>query len=498
MPTGEVQISIIDSGASVVVPQNKVQLVMGCCSSGTASQIIATTSPATLTQNLGYGPLVEAASLTCLAGGIVLAVKVPTVTAGTVSGVVQTYTSSTTTITVSGVPYDDSYWVVKSVQTGVIGTYSALANQVQIQISADAGRNFSATITLGTATAYAIPNTGLTLNFSNSSTFAAGDYVKFYSAAPVWNTAGVQAALQAYQQSQYAIAQVGSMHLVGPCGGATASTLETYMDTLATGYLFGRLIVSARDAGAPTAYNGTGEAEQSWMSSISNDYASVSARRICANAAYWNMPTGIVNPVLGAPAYRRSLAWSLAARQVTIPPQRHAGRVRDGSLPQIAINASADPLDGFIYHDERINPGLDAARFCTSVTRIGKQGVFIKNPNLMSPSGSQFTLLPLGNVMDIACSIVHQGGEDYIDDDVRTNPNGTIYTNDAQAIQAQIGADLQVQMVGTGEIVAASVVVNPTWNVASTSIVQMTVNITAKSYVLEEDISIQLASPTAG
>lgn len=272
--------------------------------------------------------------------------------------------------------------------------------------------------------------------------------------------------------------------------GADATTIQGYLDTLATGYVFTRAMLSARDAKIPVAWGGQAETETAWITAVTTDYAAVSARRICASAGHYNQPSAIPNPTVGAPRYRRPLAWALAARQVQVPPQRHAGRVRDGSLTQIAIDPTNDPKDGFVYHDERINSGLDAARFTSARTRIGLPGFYINNPNLMAPLGSVFTMLPLGNVMDVACSIVHQVGQQVIDADIRVNPTGTIYENEARAIEAALLGAIQTAMIATNMISSATVAVDRTNNILTTSTVNVNVSIVARGYVLQENITI--------
>jgi hypothetical protein len=272
--------------------------------------------------------------------------------------------------------------------------------------------------------------------------------------------------------------------------GADATTLEGYLDTLATGYIFTRAMLNARDVKAPVAWGGSAETESTWITSLTTDYGAVSARRIAACAGHYNMPSGVPNPTVGAPRYRRPLAYALAAREVQIPPQRHAGRVRDGSLTQIVIDPTNDPNDGFVYHDERINSGLDAARFTSIRSRIGLPGFYIFNPNLMSPLGSVFTMLPLGNVMDVACNIVHQVGQQIIDADIRLNANGTIFENEARAIEAALLGALNDLMVAKSMISSVTVAVDRTTNISSTSTVNVNVSIVARGYVLQENITI--------
>ena len=488
MPTtGNVQITILDGGgAAVVVPGASTMLVMGCCSAGTAYQIIATQNPNTLLTNLGYGPLVEAAALVCQAGGTVLAMRLPSNTAGGFqSGGVQFTGTGSSVITATGTPLDELFIQFVVVTGGTIGSTG-----IQFTISLDAGRNSGQTFSLGTATTYTIPNTGVTLNFA-AGTLVAGDIAQIGTTQPLWNDTGVQSGLQAFQASPFAIAGVGSMFLVGTSANTDISTINGYLESLATGYVFNRVIANARDAHAPVAYGGAGETEAAWLASVTAAFAATSAERACVSAGNYNMPSFFSNPAGGSPAYRRPCSWALACREVTIPPQRHAGRVKDGPLAQIVINPLSDPYDGFIYYDGRLSGNeLDEARFNSVWTRIGLPGFYDVNPNLMSPTGSSFPLLPLGNVMDIACDIVHQVGQEEIDSDVRLNTNGTIYENDARAIEAVMSAALQAQMLSNNQISGFTVVVDRTNNVQLTSTVQVTITITPRGYVLELDATL--------
>jgi hypothetical protein len=279
-----------------------------------------------------------------------------------------------------------------------------------------------------------------------------------------------------------------------------------YLDTAATtNFVYTRLFASARDASPPATYGGTGEAEATWTAALLTDYSATSAIRSTVGAAYWNMPSAYPSAVFGSPNYRRSATWAAAARQVAVPPQRHLGRVKDGALSTIVVDTVNDPLDGFVYHDERINPGLDylaagsGGRFMSTWTRIGLPGVYLTNPLTMAPFGSQFALMMFGNVMDVACSITHQVGQQQVNDDVRLNANGTLYENDASTIEKAITSALNVAMTATGMLSpkGAVAVVDRTANVGSTSIVPILVTLYGKGYVLQENITIAFNNPLA-
>lgn len=399
--------------------------------------------------------------------------------------------TGTSLITLTGTPNDDYYLKVLIVNGGTTGVTG-----ITFQVSFDAGRNYGPVLALGAGITYLLTNTGLTLNFVTAKTLVKGDLFYAGCIAPQWNTAGIQACLVALQASAYAITGWGDGQIVGPMTGADTSTIQGYVNTMALGYIFTRFLSHARDASPPVLYGGTAETESTWMTAVQADYAAVDAKRMCANAGFYNMPTALPNPLAGSPRYRRPLSLALGARQVIIPPQRHAGRVRDGALSNIVIDPTNDPTDGFIYHDERLNPGMDGARFTSARTRIKKPGYYIVNPNLMSALGSVFTLLPLGNVMDVACTIAHEVGQDTINADLRLNPNGTLYELEAKSLEGVMTTALTIQMVNTAEVSAVLVTVSRSQNVLATKKVKMTITIAARGYVLEEDIDIGFADAT--
>jgi hypothetical protein len=497
LASGDVLITISDGGGgSVLVPASNTQAVYGCCQSGTANQPFATRSPAALLSTFGYGPATEYAALVCLAGGTVIFNKVATQTTGSQSAVTFTGTG-TSVITTTGNSLDTYYVLVKVVTGGTIGTTGII-----LQMSLDAGRNFSSVVALGTATTYAIPQTGITLNFG-AGTLVAGDQATFQGKEPTWNTTGVQSALNAFLGSQYGLLPIGSSFLVGDLTGANCTTIQGYLDTLATGYAFTRMFGNARDASPASKWGGTGESEATWMAAIQTDYSGTTAKRFCISGGHWNMPSAFPNGGVGF-RYRRPLSWAAGARQVLLPPQRHNGRVKDGSLAAIALDPVNDPLDGFVYHREDVTPGLDsltasgsvgASRFMSSRMRPGLPGVYITNPLLMAAPGSDFSLMPYGSVMDFAAAQVHSVGQQVVNDDVRLNANGTIYENDARTIENSLKRALDATMTNAKMCSSLTVAVDRTTNVGLLKAVNVTVTIVSRGYVLTVNATLGFANP---
>lgn len=516
---GNVTITIVDGGTGqVVVPSTQVQVIIGPASAGTNASPVATRSLSTLSSTFGVGPMPEAAGIAIQAGATVIVMRTTQTAAGSQNAVQFTGTG-TSVITTTGTALDDYMIMFKVVTGGTIGT-----GPIYYQVSLDAGRNFGPVLSLGTATTLLLTGTGVTLNFA-AGTLVTGDVAKIGCLAPTSNDANYQACLTVLSGSQYAGVGWGSMHLVtGLAGlaGSDATTIQGYLDTMKTTYgLFTRAILSARDAIYPTTWGGAGETEATWMTSLGTSYSAVSANRICACAGAYNMPSAFPSPLYGAPRYRRPLAWALAARQVGLAPQRHAGRVKDGSLAQIVIDPINDPADGFVYHDESINPGLDYVdsgvgvnRFCAAKTRRPNlPGYFITNPLLCSQLGSDFWMLPLGNVMDLACAIVLQIGQLQVNDDLRTFPvvngvGGNLYPNDVLSLQNDFmygpgsnsasnsaaanngsGGGLSA-LIGANNISAASTQVDGTNNVQSQKQINVAISITSRGYILKENISI--------
>jgi hypothetical protein len=515
-----VTITIQDGGANttIEVPAANIRVVMGCLLSSTASwaasganptavtnQIVSATQASTLAPYFVGGKLLEAAGLDCAGGATVLAIGIPVVTTGTATAVQATVpggSSSTITLTLDPTngAWDDYYIKILCTTAGTVGTAG-----IFFQVSLDAGRNYGSPIALGTQTTYKIPNTGVQINFG-AGTLALNDYWQASTTGPKGNTAGYNAALTALQTSQYALAGWGGIHLTDVVSGATASTIQGYLGGspdgsggLASNYVYTRMIVDTVDAVAPTAWGGTGQTEAAWMSALETSYSATTAVRVCASAGYYNMPSAYPNAAAGTPAYRRCLGWALDQREAVIPPQRHAGRVSDGALGAIVVNPTTDPTDGFVYHDERITtPGLTTARFAAAKTRVGKQGFFIDQPNLMCSTGSVYNILPRGNVIDIGCFVVFQSAQEEIDEDLRLLPNGTLYPPDRLSAQNQILTAVNTNMTNVGMLSPGSTVtIDPNANVGATGNVPITVSLVGVGYVLNETISIGFAAPNA-
>lgn len=495
---GYATITLVDNGgAAITVPNQQVQLVIGTCSSGTVGQIISTRSPNTLNNTCGWGPGVEAASLTCLGGGTVLFIRAATAVAGTSSAVIHTGTG-TSVLSITGTPFDTYYVKIVVMANATIATGPSL-----IQISLDAGRTFSPTVNFGTATTYAIPGTSITLNWA-AGTLVAGDTFTFGTVEPMWNDAGIQSALNAYVASPYSQQTVGSVHIVGGAAaggaaGADATAIGGYLEGEASAIqpLFNAAILSARDASPAAAYGGTAESESAWMTSILADYSAVAQKRIAACGAYWNITSALVNPLGVSPRFRRSVAYAIAQRTVLLSgPNRSWGRVKDGALAPIVINPTTDPTDGFIYHNEAISPGLNAGRFVTTTTRSYLQGVYCLQANNMAATGAQINSWPLISIADFASTILQQVGQQEINDDVRLLKTGLMDPRDLATVQNALQSAVDSNLTAKNFISRAQVIVDGSQNlIGNGGQVPVTCTLTQRQTILQVNITQQYVNP---
>lgn len=506
IPTVTISLNDNGSSAALSVPQQNVQLVVGCAVGGTVNQPFASTSPQSIQQQFIGGPLVESAGMIAQAGNIAICVSCPIVTPGTANSVTATVPGGSTSVVTASVDGTngawDNYFVwVKCLVTGTIGT----APGPTIQISGDAGRNWGAPISLGSAntlylgqgslTSRLAGGTGVQLNFA-AGTLVAGDYWKFGTVAPLWNDAGLNAAIAAFFASQFAVAGVGSVHIVGTCAAADISAIQTALQTGTNGYVYTRTIVELRDALQPTEWGGSGETESTWMTAIEAVVAGETAQpRVCADGGYYNMTSVYANSAFGLPNYRRPLAWAHAVRRTQIPLQRRAGRVKDGPYSNIVVNTATDPSDGFIYHDERVTPGLNAARIGSAMTWPKKgAGFFQCQEPLLSAPGSQFVELVIGNVLDVACDIGYAAGVEEVSDDLKTQSNGTLDPVDLNTFQGDIQTALNEGMIQTPLVSDVTATVSPTANVNATGIIPLAISVLPRGYVNAISETINLSN----
>ncbi len=482
MPNQGVNFTVLDGGLGLAAAgAGDIIFVAGVSSAGTANQPYVASQPGTFVTTSGYGPGPELAAYIANATGNPTGfVKVATNAAGSNTAVTHSGTGSSV-VTLSGTPLDSYYGKVTVLTGGTIGTTGT-----QIAVSLDAGRTSYVTVNLLTATTYVIANTGLTLNFG-AGTLVAGDTYSWVSFEPTWSDAGVTSALQSLVGQ--AVQTYQDILIAGAAASGNASNFDTNATSLFNAKRFARILGHARDA----TWGGTStESETTWMTSIENDYASFSSTRVGICAGYYNFISPISNS-----QFRRPALWGAGARDSLVSFEIDLGEVDLGAIPMVLPSTP----DGFIYHDESVLGGLDAARFLSMWSLQGLPGLYIKNPNLMATPGSDFRWLQYGHVVDAACVAAYQFFVKQLSKPVRVNAaTGTILQQDAQRLQAGSNAALNAALLGKVSPAAGSTpnpqtIVDATNNILSTQTLNVQINIVPLAYPKVISVTIGFLNP---
>lgn len=454
-------LSVTDGALGITEPTSAVSAVIGSCSSGTINTVYVFADHKTLVDTLVSGPAVEAAAHElAVGGGVVYVVRVDNTSTAGAAGAVTPVGTGLSVMTVTGAPYDNYRVIVKIL---VAGTNPA-AGTATFKYSLDGGDNYSQEIALPTDGAYLIVGTNLTLHFSAAS-LVVGDTYSFNNAAPGYNSTELTTAFAALCADPRTWKFV---HIVG-CASSAANqaTLVAAVAVLLTAqetiFRYTYAIMEMPDLGDGT----TGDA-----ASIAA-FASVSTPRVSVAAGYAEIVSALTGRIEKRPA-----AWALAARRHKAPISEDSSRVRSDALPGVVS----------LYRDEQIHRGLDAARFATLRTHIGKQGFWITNGKTMAAAGSDFQHIQHREIMDVTCVIARAEMLDLLGDSVRVNPlthptsPGTILEQEARRIENRIRRKLEIALLDENHISGLLVQVNRTDNIISTQTLRIKVRVLPKGY----------------
>ena len=505
MATQGVTINVQDGGLALAPPGlGNVLYVIGCTSKGTTLQPFQSANPAAIVSQFGFGPASElACNIVNATGNPVVVCSVPQTTPGVNSAINDGPTNKgTSAVTVTGNPQDTYYALVSVVTGGTIGVAGCVVN-----VSLDAGRTTFCTINLGTASSALIQSpsaggsapvqTGLTLNFA-AGTLVAGDTYQWISDEPQWTDANVAAAtspLIAWSQSSpkdvIVVGGASRRNGAGTVGskGADATAFDGYMTALLAKYRFMRRLCSAGDA---TAGGASSETEAQWITSLTSDFINVSSTRVGVTAGHYNCVSAISQT-----QFRRPLLWFAAARDSAVAIQVDLGRVKDGPLGNMIIPSIPD---GYLYHDENLTPGLDGAHFISAWSIAQRPGLYIKNPNLMCPPGSDFKWLQYGAVIDVASQLMYLYWSGQLSAGVRVYAAGSanagqILQQDQAALLNPAQALLTNGLVNPGAVSAALVTIPPGQNVLSTAQLNVSCAITPLGYLKAIVVNLLFVNP---
>lgn len=369
-----------------------------------------------------------------------------------------------TNVTFAASPMDVYAVVVSMTVGGAVGS-------AVFTYSVDGGNITSASI--ATAAKYAIPGTGIVLNFSG--TFTANDVYGCTTTASAYSNGDVTTGMTTLLGSS---TDFGFIHLVGSgansaAAAATAAVVDSAMTTAETAY---RFIFTFTECP-------TGESD----ATIAAAFTSFASKRVAVCAGDIRHISSLTGRI-----ERRNCAWVIASRTAKAVPGEDIAWNNDNPIPKI------DPTNGAgLYRDEAKTPLLDAARFCTMRTYIGQAGYFITNGKTMAPGGSDFAYLVNRRVMDSCCRVARVAELPYVNGSLRVNKDGTIDERDARTFEDTVNDEIKAEMMTTSppQISDVSTSVNRAANILSTGIEPVTIAVTPLAYGRQIQTSIGFNNP---
>jgi hypothetical protein len=471
-----VTITELDGALGVLPPSaGALFALLGVSSDGTEDTPATYARITDLVADFGYGPLIEAAAHYLERYGRPVVVVKTGATTAAAAGAVTFEGTGTSVVTVDVdplAPFDDYEVVFEVVLGGIIAT-----GPITLRWSLDGGRTFAPAVSLGVATSYTIPNSGVVVNFA-AGDLDTGDSFSFSTSAPKWNTTEIGTALDALKNS---LVNWELAHVVGDIAGADFDVIDPKFTGLMT-------------AGKYKAWMGTfrmptsGESEATYLGAFGtafNSKASVHGM-ICAGACW------LISSVSGR-RYRRPVGFPIAARQAFVSHEINIADVNLGSLPGVSLY---DDLGNVVHHDESVNPGLDDARATVLRTWDGIQGVYVNRPRILSAAGSDFDVFPHRRVINLAHAALRQYFIRRLSRPVRVDEaTGFILEADALEIEAGARAAMRAVLLAKPKASAIQFTLSRTDNLLSTKTMTGTARIVPLAYPEQIELEVGFLNP---
>ncbi|MBI2388640.1 MAG: hypothetical protein HYV09_03400 [Deltaproteobacteria bacterium] len=460
-------LGLIDTSAQTTTAK------VGVATAGEPNRVYAFTEKETLQATLVGGPVVEAAADSLNdAGGTVLVVPVaPSIasTIGTVTRTGSTAGPTTPALTVSGTPKDGFEVVLDIVQGGPRGTAS-------FRVATDGGDTFSPELSTPLAGAYLLEGTGLTLNFGLG-TYVAGDRYAFTCTPPGFNATDLFGAFGALlaDARKWKLAHIvgaptsGTDAAKASASAALAAAVGSKMAEAAKAHRYARALVEAPDVADKA---------------LVDAYASFVDARVAIAAGYIEHLSALSGRI-----YKRSAAWPIATRAAKVPISQDLAWI---GAPEGPLPSSVRSL----YRDERKTPALDAARFVTLRTVIGRRGFFVTNPNSMAGTTSDYSLLQNGFVIDEACAASYDAMLDYLSAQIPVDAKtGRIDEVFAAAAEAKVTSKVAALVLQPRHVTALAVQINRTDNILSSKKLRWKVRCVPYAYPKVVEVEIGFVNP---
>lgn len=388
------------------------------------------------------GPIVEAAAYEIEHQGraVVLVRTAATGDAAAYGALTVTRAGSSTSVPAfdGATAADDEYEPhVEVVAGGSVGSAG-----ITYKWSLDGGRTQSPTTALGTSTSIVFPDSGGVAIDLGGGTLEAGDV--FYGVAtPAWPSAAeLTAGLEALRLTKLGWDFAA---IEAPMGDVDVVAVDAKLSAMEAA---GKLKLALGRARRPNA----GESEADYRTAMETEFSNTVSYRTAICAGYCKTDSSITRR-----RYRRSPLTAVATRLSAVGPHIDIAELGLGALPAVRLSdANGNPDE----HDESIYPGLDDLRLITLRTDDDYPGVFVTNPKLLTPPGSDFEFIQHRRIMDIACDVVRKFLKLRLSKGLTVDRNtGFILESEADDIEVNGTARLRNALTGRGWASGASIVV---------------------------------------
>lgn len=460
-------------GALGVLPPSTGQLlaVVGVSSAGPLDTVATYGRVPSLVADFGSGPLVEAAARHIeTTGDPVAVVRTGQTTAGTEGAVVKTGTgTSVVTVDPASAPLDDYELYLLVIAGGTIGVAG-----ITLQWSLDGGRTLSPVTALGVANEFAVPGSGVTIDFGVG-TLVAGDTIACRTTAPAPNGTELGAALTALKNSAVSWELC---HITAPIDATLFDVVETQFAGMFAAKKYRAWVGSVR-------MPDVGETEAAYLTALSTAFAAKSTKvgELCAGACK------LISSAVSGRKYRRPISFAIASLEARVQQHINIADIKLGAIVGCSIRDDNGNPD---EHDESINPGLDDARFTVLRTWEGRSGVYVNRPRIFSSAGSDYDLMVKRRVMNLARRTTREYLELRLSEPIRVNAvTGFILEEEAVEIESGGNAALAAVLGSAPKASGWAMVLARNDNLLSTKTLTVTTRIVPLAYVefIEESIA---------
>lgn len=442
MTVPNVKYTVLNGRLGVRAPRSvELHAYVGPCSSGSFETPTRHARSDSVVTAYGGGPTVELAIRAIeKAGAEVLMVRTNQSVAATFDAIVVTGVTGTSVVTKhASANCDDDYEAaVKVIAGGTIGVAG-----ITLQYSLDAGRTWSQTVALGTASTYTIPNSGGVQFSMAAGTLIAGDTWSIVTHSPKWNTSELSTALGKLRTT---LIEWQAVWIAGAMSATEAATVQTFLSGLEA--ITGR----CRKAYVQLRMSNVGESEATYLTSVSTDYAGFADKKLTAAAAACRVQSSRT----GRPyVFRRSPLFAISGLPQALALGIDMAQIVDatpGGLPGVALYDSAG---NNVEHDEMLNPGLDDARFLTLRTWPDRTGVYVNNPRTLEALGGDFFLDQHTRILCVYCNTARRVLTEELSRELDLNlkdsgPNkaGAPTERECQRIDSRVRKALQADLAG--------------------------------------------------